>query len=87
MTEVICTDTGAGRGRGKSESQEKKEFLEQRGPLRSRAERSRALQQQSLAVLGLKGLLLVFRVSCVIFKMCFFEWITNWIIPKVVLEC
>lgn len=38
MTEVICTDTGAGRGRGKCESQEKKEFLEQGGPFRSRAE-------------------------------------------------
>lgn len=80
MTEVICTDTGAGWGRGKSESKEKKEFLVQGGPLRSRAERS-------LAMLGLKGLSLVFGVSCVIFEMCFFEGITNWIIPKVVLEC
>lgn len=60
MTEVICTDTGAGWGRGKSESKEKKEFLVQGGPLRSRAERS-------LAMLGLKGLSLGFGVSCVIF--------------------
>lgn len=60
MTEVICTDTGAGRGRGKSESQEKRSFWSREAHLGA---------ELSLAMLGLKGLLLVFRVSCVIFKM------------------
>lgn len=64
MTEVICTDTGAGRARGKSESQEKRSFWSREAHLGA---------ELSLAMLGLKGLLLVFRVSCGIFKMCFLE--------------
>lgn len=64
MTEVICNDTGSSRGRGNSKSKEEGVCV---------IRRPTCAQNTGCPYFGLRGLFLTLVVTCVIFKMYFFE--------------